>query len=199
MSAKSSAPVGSNKLLTAAFVFAEQRHRGQLRKGTARPYFVHPAAVSVTLAVFYPGQFELITAGVCHDLLEDTKTTRAELETLFGPRVAELVAAVSSPRGRDWSHTRALALEQLRASADDAVRLKAADALDNAESTVRDIREHGLGTLARFGADPARIAGWYAAIATLARERLGGEKLVVLLEAQVAELRRLLAVGVEPA
>lgn len=196
MSAKSSAPVGPG-LMPAAFAFAEQRHRGQIRKGSARPYFVHPAAVSASLAVFYPGQFELAAAGVCHDLLEDTKTTRAELETLFGPRVAELVAAVSSPRGRDWSHTRALALEQLRASPDDAVRLKAADALDNAESTVGDIQEHGLGTLSRFGADPARIAGWYAAIAALARERLGAEKLVTLLEAQVAELRRLLGIGAE--
>jgi (p)ppGpp synthase/HD superfamily hydrolase len=154
-------------LATAAFAFAEQRHAatGKLRKGTDLPYFVHPSAVGATLGALYPGNFELMAAGFCHDLIEDTPTTRDELETLFGPTVASLVAAVSSPRGRDWSHTRALALEQLKASSDDAVRVKAADSLDNAGSTVRDVREQGLESLKVEAADPeaaAEIAGFRA-------------------------------------
>lgn len=192
------APPTEASLVAAARVFARERHEGQLRKGTELPYFVHPTAVSNTLNVLYPHDFELVAAGLCHDLLEDTKTTRAELVERFGARVDDLVAAVTSPRGRDWSHTRALALEQLRASPDDAVRLKAADALDNASSTVRDIDKHGLGILARFGADPARIVGWYSAIAELARARLGDELLVPLLENVVTDLRRLLTSAPEP-
>lgn len=199
MTAKSIPPTGPD-LVTAAFAFAEQRHAatGKLRKGTDLPYFVHPAAVGATLGALYPDDFELIAAGFCHDLIEDTRTTRDELAVLFGVRVAELVAAVSSPRGRDWSHTRALALEQLKASSDDAVRVKAADSLDNASATVADIREQGKGSMARFGADPGRIADWYGAIATLSRERLGDEMLVTLIEDKVAELRRLLFTVVTP-
>ena len=200
MTTSSLPPVGP-ELASTAFAFASARHAatGKLRKGTDLPYFVHPAAVGATLGALYPTNFELTAAGFCHDLIEDTPTTRDELAALFGSTVAELVAAVSSPRGRDWSHTRALALEQLRGSSDDAVRVKAADALDNAGSTVRDIRDQGPETLKRFGADPSRIAGWYGAIAELARERLGDEMLVTLLEDTVADLRRLLFTVVEGA
>jgi hypothetical protein len=183
---------GKSELVASALAFAQERHQGQLRKGTDLPYFVHPAGVSSTLWALY-GDSELAAAGACHDLLEDTATTSAEIEDRFGPRVAGLVCSVTSPRGRDWSETRARALEQLRHSSDDAIRLKAADALNNASSTVEGIRNLGLSSLARFGASPERIANWYGAIATLARERVGGETLVLLLEDTVSDLRGLLA------
>ena len=185
-------------LIEAARTFASARHGSQKRKGTELPYFMHPEAVAEILARHYPADAELVAAGFCHDLLEDTKTSHDELADRFGARVAALVAAVTSPRGRDWSHTRALALEQLRASPDDAIRLKAADALHNAGSTLADVLLAGSGSMARFGADPARIVGWYRAIARLAAERLGPEPLVVTLATTVDRLERALGLGGQP-
>ncbi|MBP7133985.1 HD domain-containing protein, partial [Patescibacteria group bacterium] len=42
---------------------------------------------------------EILTAGMLHDLLEDTNATAAHIEEAFSPRVAELVQAVSHEKG----------------------------------------------------------------------------------------------------
>src|SRR5690606_6920338 len=73
-----------NDLIRRAIRFAEQAHRGEKRKGTESPYFVHPVAVA-TLLAHVQAPDELIAAGFLHDVVEDTDVTVAELRTEFGP------------------------------------------------------------------------------------------------------------------
>lgn len=80
-------------LIYEAIKFADRRHKGQKRKVTGLPYISHPIAVSYLLAQYKVSKRleELVAACILHDVLEDTKTTHAELARKFGPLVASLV------------------------------------------------------------------------------------------------------------
>jgi GTP pyrophosphokinase len=124
-------------LLRHAYVFAANRHQGQVRR-SGESYLVHPLTVAWILA-----EMELdetaIAVGMLHDILEDTGTTAAELEEEFGPEVTRLVAALTkiSTFESSFSSHEATVAENFRrlllASTDDArvILIKLADRLHN--------------------------------------------------------------------
>ena len=73
-------------LLRHAYVFAANRHQGQIRR-SGEPYLTHPLTVAWILADMELDE-ETVAAGLLHDLLEDTETKGEEIEVEFGP-VAE--------------------------------------------------------------------------------------------------------------
>ncbi len=76
-----------------AYKYAEAKHRGQYRK-TGEPYIIHPLHVANILTSINADK-ETIMAGLLHDVLEDTETTKQELEEKFGETVAHLVDGVT--------------------------------------------------------------------------------------------------------
>jgi (p)ppGpp synthase/HD superfamily hydrolase len=56
--------------------------------------FAHPIEVG-TLLRCHGQPDEVIAAGLLHDVLEKTPTTRTELQRRFGARIAQLVEALS--------------------------------------------------------------------------------------------------------
>lgn len=79
--------------LSSAIDFAAEKHEGQKRL-SGEPYLSHPLAVAGTL-VEWGMDIDSVLAGVLHDTVEDTETTTAEIESLFGRDVAFLVDGVS--------------------------------------------------------------------------------------------------------
>ncbi len=79
-----------------ALDFAARKHAGQRRKGLkAEPYINHLTEVALLLAEASGGDDPgLVMAGLLHDTIEDTATSRAELAEAFGEDVASLVAEV---------------------------------------------------------------------------------------------------------
>ena len=80
-------------LIRHAYVFAANRHQGQVRR-SGEAYFVHPLTVAWMLAEMELDEVA-IAAGLLHDLLEDTDTTAEELGFEFGPDVTRLVVALT--------------------------------------------------------------------------------------------------------
>ena len=80
-----------------ALDFAARKHAGQRRKGLkAEPYINHLTEVARLLAEASDGADpQLVMAGLLHDTIEDTETTRAELAGTFGEDVASLVVEVT--------------------------------------------------------------------------------------------------------
>lgn len=76
-----------------AYLFAEKKHSGQLRK-TGEPYIIHPLNVAYILTSIY-ADYETIIAGLLHDTLEDTDTTIDEIKSLFGETAMKLVDGVT--------------------------------------------------------------------------------------------------------
>ena len=79
-----------------ATLFAANRHSGQLREGPQGvPYINHPLAVAECLVTAGVEDPDILAAAMLHDTVEDTDTQISEIETLFGRRVASIVAEVT--------------------------------------------------------------------------------------------------------
>ena len=86
-------------LVLKAALFAADRHRNQKRKGRrGAPYINHPLAVAECLATAGIDDPDILAAALLHDTVEDTDTSLAELEELFGQRVASIVAEVTDDK-----------------------------------------------------------------------------------------------------
>jgi len=91
-------------ILEEAVKFATDRHAGEFRKGTAIPYIVHPLE-AVSIAAGMTDDQEVLAAAALHDVVEDTPTTLAEIKSLFGKRVVDLVDSESEDKMRHLSST----------------------------------------------------------------------------------------------
>ncbi len=81
------------ELLRRAYVFSAKEHKGQTRS-SGEPYLIHPLSVAAILADLKL-DMTCIVAGLLHDVLEDTLTTREALEAHFGKDIAHLVEGLT--------------------------------------------------------------------------------------------------------
>jgi GTP pyrophosphokinase len=135
-------------LLQRAYVFSAKVHEGQERL-SGEPYLVHPLEVAGILVDLHVDDVTVV-AGLLHDTLEDTLTTREELERLFGERVAFIVEGLTKIAKIEFSSVRERQAENFRKmliamSKDIRILLiKLADRL------------HNMRTLGHMGEDSAR-------------------------------------------
>src|SRR6201990_1454395 len=86
-------PEADVELLRRAYVFSAFEHKGQVRH-SGEPYLIHPLAVADFLADMKL-DVGAISAGLVHDVVEDTLTTIERIQELFGPEVAHVVEGVT--------------------------------------------------------------------------------------------------------
>ena len=79
--------------IKSAFEYAKYAHQGQKRQ-SGEDYIIHPLMVACILARMH-GDSNTICAGLLHDTLEDTKTTKEDLISLFNEDIANLVDGVT--------------------------------------------------------------------------------------------------------
>ena len=80
-------------MITRAYRCAEEAHKDQKRQ-SGEPYIIHPIAVAMIL-VELGMDSETISAGLLHDVVEDTFISLEELRKQFGPDVALIVDGVT--------------------------------------------------------------------------------------------------------
>jgi (p)ppGpp synthase/HD superfamily hydrolase len=157
----------------------------------------HPVHVAILLLKHGLDE-AVVIAGVLHDVVEDTSVTLDEVRAQFGDRVAELVGAVSetkmdaadATKHRPWRVRKEEQLATLAKASLDVVALKAADALHNGMTTLRDVRAHGDAAWGRFNAPKSDQLWIHRAIADGVRARLGDHPLARELEDAVAALEK---------
>lgn len=76
-----------------AFIYANRAHFAQKRK-SGEPYIIHPIEVSYLVALWNL-DYKAIMAALLHDVVEDTPTTREEIDLKFGRDVGELVEGLT--------------------------------------------------------------------------------------------------------
>jgi len=81
------------KLVSEAYAFAVKAHAGQKRR-SGEDYVQHPIAVAKILAEIGMGS-KTISAGLLHDVPEDTPTTLEEIERKFSKEIAGMVDGVT--------------------------------------------------------------------------------------------------------
>ena len=89
------------QLLIRALVFAAHKHRLQRRKGGdgKTPYINHPIEIIAVLSdIASVDDAAVLAAAALHDTIEDTATTREELEHQFGTTVAGFVMELTDDK-----------------------------------------------------------------------------------------------------
>lgn len=147
--------------LEMAVMFAVQRHAGQLRKGTDVPYIVHPLATMDILRSM-KADADLMIAGLLHDTIEDTGTTREEIAGLFGEDVAALVSGHSEDKSLPWEERKTIALNALYQAPQRLKMLVMADKTANLRDIVADYQTLGEPFWDRFNASRAQLAWYYS-------------------------------------
>jgi len=86
-------PEADLELLRRAYVFSALEHKGQVRH-SGEPYLVHPLEVADLLADMKL-DVVAVSAGLLHDVVEDTLTTPERIDELFGSEIAHIVEGVT--------------------------------------------------------------------------------------------------------
>ena len=105
-------PDADVELLRRAYVFSAFEHRGQVRH-SGEPYLIHPLAVADFLADMKL-DVVAVSAGLLHDVVEDTLTTIERIEELFGKEVAHVVEGVTKIGAVRFSSTEERQAETFR-------------------------------------------------------------------------------------
>ncbi len=100
------------ELLQRAYVFSAKVHHGQARL-SGEPYIAHPLEVAGILVDMRADDLT-VTAGLLHDTLEDTLTTRDEINRLFGEEVAFLVDGLTKIAKIEFTSVRERQAENFR-------------------------------------------------------------------------------------
>jgi len=131
-----------HNLVVLAEDYATRAHAriDQRRKYSNQPYDVHLRSVARLVAEVTSDE-QMIAAAWLHDTVEDTPATFRDIEQVFGPDIARLVAEltdVSRPGDGNRAARKAIDRDHLAAASDRAKTVKLADLIDNC----RDICRH---------------------------------------------------------
>ena len=136
-------PRSNADLIREAYEYGMRMHEGQFRH-SGEPYFTHPIAVAAILTEMRLDDATIVTA-LLHDTVEDTRSTKEEIVTIFGQEIADLVDGVTKLTNLQLSRTQSKQAENFRklfmAMSRDlrVILVKLADRLHNMR-TIRSMR-----------------------------------------------------------
>lgn len=132
------------ELLSKAILIATNAHAGQFDKA-GQPYILHPLRVMNNIEE--KNDEELLCIAVLHDVIEDTKTTYADLrQEGFTERVINGVAALTKLPGQTLDEYK----EGVFANAD-AMKVKKSDLQDNSDiRRLKGITEKDMQRMAKY-------------------------------------------------
>lgn len=163
-------------MIDQAIEFATKAHEGQFRKGTRRPYIVHPLEVMDIVSTMTDDE-EVICAAVLHDTIEDCGgVTEGVLREKFGARVASLVAHESEDKSKTWEERKSATIRHLRTASGEVRMIALGDKLSNMRDIDRDYPVLGEELWKRFRMQSRQAIGWYyKSVRDVLREELGTE------------------------
>jgi (p)ppGpp synthase/HD superfamily hydrolase len=138
------AAAAESELIRRALEMAEKAHAGQTRNGSGgMAYIHHPVAVAELLAE-HGFEESTVAAALLHDVVEDSDASINDIAAAFGPRVADLVAALTEDESiepferRKDEHRR-----HVEEAGREALAIYAADKLSNIRVLRRALAEEG--------------------------------------------------------
>uniref|UniRef100_A0A2M4CTZ5 Guanosine-3',5'-bis(diphosphate) 3'-pyrophosphohydrolase MESH1 n=1 Tax=Anopheles darlingi TaxID=43151 RepID=A0A2M4CTZ5_ANODA len=113
--------------------FAAIKHRDQRRLDKEEtPYINHPIGVANILSSEGGiNDFDVLSAAILHDTVEDTETTFEEIEKHFGPTIRSLVQEVTDDKSLPKQERKRLQIEHARTISHGARLVKLADKIYN--------------------------------------------------------------------
>lgn len=190
--------------LNEAIKLSSHLHRNHFRKDNYNtPYVSHLYAVAALISSVTNDE-DIIIAGLMHDSLEDVPYTPADLEAVFGKRVADIVVHVTEPldatKGQDeqlpWLERKQAYLKVLREGGVESAIVSAADKIHNTESFIFDMKTEGEAFTSRFPSSLRNKIWFHEEALAIIREKLGEEhSLVKRLVLCTEEFKQLAAIN----
>jgi (p)ppGpp synthase/HD superfamily hydrolase len=174
-----------------AFLFAAEKHAGQVRKASTTPYVAHLMGVA-SLALEFGGDEDIAIAALLHDVVEDCGGVPMleEVRQRFGERVAKIVEGCTDsdtlPKP-PWRERKESYIRHLQNADADTRLVSAADKLNNVRSILSDYREVGEKIWERFNGGRDGTLWYYRALID-EFQRGGPNRLIRELELAVLEL-----------
>jgi (p)ppGpp synthase/HD superfamily hydrolase len=194
------AEAAESKLIRKALEMAEKAHAGQTRNGSGgMAYIHHPVAVAELLAE-HGFDEKTVAAALLHDVVEDSDASIDEIAAAFGPRVAELVAALTEDESiepferRKDEHRR-----HVEVAGREALAIYAADKLSNIRVLRRALAKEGESAGEEFEAPLDVKERVWAEDLEMLRRRAPDLPFVDELADELAKLRQTRATSAGPA
>ncbi len=150
-----------------------KHHSGAKRKGDGHPYMEHVLDVGRRLwkSEFGP---EVIAAGYCHDLLEDTECAEEEIWSACGDEVLRIVKAVTNDESmndlKDWERKKTRYIETVRAGGERAIAVSVADKISNLHSFFAQYEKEGPNLWKKFNRGKDKKVWFEKEVLKMARE-----------------------------
>jgi len=126
-----------------AIYFATKAHNGQNRKMEDVAMIFHPFTVGMILQRAGCND-DVVIAGILHDVIEDTKYTKIDIEKEFGRKVADIVDGVSeSDKSLSWEERKQETIEYIKNASIEEKLVECADKINNLESIYIDLQREG--------------------------------------------------------
>ncbi len=161
---------------------AESLHKGQFRKGTKIPYFVHILDVANILMNEDEISDDIICAGILHDTLEDTIYSKEELRRDFGENIYSLVNFCTEPGNnfnsskeesiKSWKQRKKHSIESLILGNEMEVLIFLADKYSNLKSIKEDLILSGDNVWKKFNSSYDDIKWYYTTIREVAEKKI---------------------------
>ncbi|MHA2104575.1 MAG: HD domain-containing protein [Candidatus Hodarchaeales archaeon] len=129
----------NKKLVDKALEFGETKHRGDTRKVTGDPYFIHPIQVAINILGEKDTDLNVVVAALLHDTVENTDTSLEDIKEQFNEKIKILVDGMTKPDpklksklGKDtyyenyFLHLEKISTEDIRV-----LKVKLSDRIDN--------------------------------------------------------------------
>lgn len=193
------AAAAESELIGKALEMAEKAHAGQTRNGSGgMAYIHHPVAVAELLAEFGLGE-ETVAAALLHDAVEDSEASVEDIAAAFGPRVADLVAALTEDESIEPFERRKDAHRRhVEEVGGDALAIYAADKLSNIRVLRRALASEGESAGEEFEAPLDLKEQVWADDLEMLRRRAPGLSFVDDLGEELAKLRQTRATPAGP-
>lgn len=196
-----------DSLIEKAKIIAEKQHAQQHRKFDNTPMITHPNRVAGIVHRYWqdadPPVAEVVAAALLHDVIEDTRGyTFLDMEKDFGKNVTDMVEILTDPNEDTpdfWLPNKSHYLHVLRRAPQAygnvgraAIVIACADKLDNLDYYIQVYRKClDQACRDRFTKNPKKLF-FYGEMTRIAREMLGEKEIVRVLEARLAEARKVL-------
>lgn len=117
-------------IVNKAYIFSEEKHKGQIRKFSGLPYFTHPKYVARVIEELTENEVMVATA-LLHDIVEDTEATLEEVRFEFGDQVANYVSELTNPEHMEPNKRIYLATKMTHGMSNEALLIKLVDRYHN--------------------------------------------------------------------
>ena len=128
------------KILLKALAFAAHKHKDQRRKDVdASPYINHPISLADILCnEAHITDIETICGALLHDTVEDTQTTAAELDQVFGSAIRDIVMDVTDNKNLSKAARKQAQIDHAAHISDKAKLVKLADKISNLRDVINN-------------------------------------------------------------